>query len=283
VEWVETTGRTVEEAKEAALDKLGVDEADAEFDVVEDAKSGLFGRLRQEARVRARVRPARPRPKVERKERKKRGGSSEEGRSRTDEPSAPARTDEPPSRSSDRGRSNRKVAAPRSSAGTPAAEPTITASEREERLRSFLDGLVDAFGLDGRTEVEHVDEVTVEARVVGDGLGPLIGPRGQTLAAVQELARSAVLRGGGRGIRLRVDVGGFQERRREALQRFTREVADQVLSTATAVSLEPMAPPDRKVVHDTVNTIDGVSTRSEGEEPHRRVLILPEESTSSPS
>jgi spoIIIJ-associated protein len=274
VEWVETTGRTVEEAKEAALDKLGVDEADAEFDVVEDAKSGLFGRLRQEARVRARVRPARPRPKVERKERKKRGGSSEEGRSRTDDP---------PSRSSDRGRSNRKVAAPRSSAGTPAAEPTITASEREERLRSFLDGLVDAFGLDGRTEVEHVDEVTVEARVVGDGLGPLIGPRGQTLAAVQELARSAVLRGGGRGIRLRVDVGGFQERRREALQRFTREVADQVLSTATAVSLEPMAPPDRKVVHDTVNTIDGVSTRSEGEEPHRRVLILPEESTSSPS
>jgi spoIIIJ-associated protein len=282
VEWVETTGRTVEEAKEAALDKLGVDEPDAEFDVVEEAKSGLFGRLRQEARVRARVRPARPRPKIERKERKKRSGSREEGRSRTDEPS-PSRSDEPSSPPSDQGRSDRKVTAPRSSAGTAAAEPTISASEREERLRSFLDGLVDAFGLDGRTEVEHVDEVTVEGRVVGDGLGPLIGPRGQTLAAVQELARSAVLRGGGRGIRLRVDVGGFQQRRREALQRFTREVADQVLSTATAVSLEPMAPPDRKVVHDTVNTIDGVSTRSEGEEPNRRVLILPEESTSSPS
>ncbi|MDP9020010.1 MAG: single-stranded DNA-binding protein, partial [Actinomycetota bacterium] len=163
------------------------------------------------------------------------------------------------------------------------ADPVVAPAEREERLRAFLAGLVDAFGLEGRTEVDHVDEETLEGRVVGDGLGLLIGPRGQTLAAVQDLARSAVLRGGGRGIRLRVDVGGYQERRREALQRFTREVADQVLSTGTAVSLEPMPPPDRKVVHDTVNTIDGVTTRSEGEEPERRVLIVPDGAASEPS
>jgi spoIIIJ-associated protein len=270
VEWVETTGRTVEEAKEAALDKLGVDEDDAEFDVVEEAKSGLFGRLRQEARVRARVRPARPRPKIERRERKRRGGSREEGRTRgSDERFPTASTPDQP---------DREAAA---AADSSAAGPTMTASEREEGLRTFLEGLVEAFGLDGRTEVDHIDDVTLEGRVVGDGLGLLIGPRGQTLAAVQELARSAVLRGGGRGIRLRVDVGGYQQRRREALQRFTREVAGQVLSTATAVSMEPMPPPDRKVVHDTVNAIDGVSTRSEGEEPHRRVLIIPDEAAGS--
>lgn len=272
MEWVETTGRTVEEAKEAALDKLGVDEGDAEFDVVEEAKSGLFGRLRQEARVRARVEPARPRPKADRKDRKRRSGGGEDERA--------GGTKERSSDTPDRQQSERKVSAPAAATAAPQRapeEPVMAPAEREERLQHFLGGLVDAFGLKGRAEVGHVDEETLEGRVVGDGLGLLIGPRGQTLAAVQELARSAVLRGGGRGIRLRVDVGGYQERRREALQRFTREVADQVLSTGAAVSLEPMPPADRKVVHDTANTIDGVTTRSEGEEPARRVLIVPED------
>ena len=76
MQWVEVTGRTVEEAKEAALDQLGVDEQDAEFEVLEEPKSGLFGRLRAEARVRARVIPTSPRPKVERRERRRPSSSS---------------------------------------------------------------------------------------------------------------------------------------------------------------------------------------------------------------
>ena len=72
MEWVETTGRTVEEAKDAALDQLGVDEHDAEFELIEEPKFGLFGRLRAEARVRARVRPTTPRPKDDRRDRRKR-------------------------------------------------------------------------------------------------------------------------------------------------------------------------------------------------------------------
>src|SRR3954470_7799112 len=72
MEWVETTGRTVEEAKEAALDQLGVAEDDAEFEIVEEPRVGLFGRLRNEARVRARVRPAIPRPKEDRRDRRRR-------------------------------------------------------------------------------------------------------------------------------------------------------------------------------------------------------------------
>src|SRR5918912_1598326 len=71
MEWVEVTGRTVEEAKDAALDQLGVDEAEAEFEILEEPKAGLFGRLRSEARVRARVMPTAPRPKVERRERRR--------------------------------------------------------------------------------------------------------------------------------------------------------------------------------------------------------------------
>ena len=76
MEWIETTGRTIEEALEAALDQLGIDERDAEVEVVEEAKTGLFGRLRSEARIRARVRPTRPRPKAERPERSRRRAST---------------------------------------------------------------------------------------------------------------------------------------------------------------------------------------------------------------
>ena len=78
MEWVETTGRTIEDAKEAALDELGVDESDAEFEVLEEARAGLFGRLRSEARVRARVRPTAPRAKEDRRDRRRRNRASGE-------------------------------------------------------------------------------------------------------------------------------------------------------------------------------------------------------------
>src|SRR5579862_9312268 len=94
MEWVETTGRSVEEAKEAALDQLGVDEQDAEFEIVEEPRFGLFGRLRAEARVRARVRPTKPRPKEERRERRGRlragGDASPSGDDRNGEVLPPA-------------------------------------------------------------------------------------------------------------------------------------------------------------------------------------------------
>ena len=75
--------------------------------------------------------------------------------------------------------------------------------------------------------------------------------------------------------RFRIDVGGYRERRREALARFAVSVADEVRSTGVQKALEPMNAADRKVVHDTINELDGVATTSEGEEPHRRVVILP--------
>jgi len=261
VEWVETTGRTVEEAKDAALDQLGVDEHDAEFEVLEEAKSGLFGRLRQEARVRARVRPTRPRPKLERRERRKRGERSSSGNGRPDD--APASTKAAPG-----------PAAPKTTGAKPMQELDLDA--QAALVRSFLEGLVDAFDLEGQVRIDLVDEETIEAHVDGGDLGLLIGPKGNTLQAVQELARAILQKDGPGGARLRIDVGGYRERRKEALERFTRQVADQVLASGSATSLEPMSPADRKIVHDTVNDIDGVRTTSEGEEPRRRVVILPE-------
>jgi spoIIIJ-associated protein len=155
-------------------------------------------------------------------------------------------------------------------------EPSLT--EQRETVKEFLEGLVDAFGATATTEVEEVDDETLEARVIGDDLGLLIGPKGATLQAVQEITRTVVQRAAepGRGARLRVDIGGYREHRREALSRFTQTICEQVLSNGEAVALEAMSAPDRKVVHDTVNEIDGVASSSEGEDPNRRVVIRAE-------
>ena len=155
-----------------------------------------------------------------------------------------------------------------------AQEPEGEAGEVGEE---FLRGLVAAFGMKGSVARNLLDDGdTIELAVEGQDVGLLIGPRGQTLSAIQELTRTVVQRRAAEGQpRIVVDVAGYRKDRREALERFTREVAAQVVATGVVRVLEPMPPADRKVVHDTVNTIDGVSTTSEGEEPRRRVVIQP--------
>ena len=149
--------------------------------------------------------------------------------------------------------------------------------EQGEVAAEFLRGLVDRFGLSATVAVRAVDEDTAEIAVTGDDLGLLIGPKGATLTALQDLARTVVQRRtSARNGRLWVDVSGYRERRREALARFATSAAEQVLASGSKAVLEPMSAADRKVVHDTINDIEGVVTTSEGEEPRRRVVILPE-------
>jgi spoIIIJ-associated protein len=292
VEWVEITGRTVEEAKEAALDQLGVDTEDAEFEVLEEPKAGLFGRVRGHARVRARIRPTRPRPKVERRDRRKRGsangGSSSGARStKADEnvtsDDTPVEQTEPEGQPSSTGkrpprrRGGEDRARPTEQGDVPVSDTDVDLDAHTAIVTEFLTGLVDAFGVDATVESSNIDEDTNEVRVEGGDLGLLVGPKGNTLSAIQELSRTVVHRRvpGTAAGRVRLDVAGYRQRRREALERFTQQVADQVRESGVQKALEPMNPADRKVVHDTVNEIDGVSTISEGEEPRRRVVIIP--------
>lgn len=157
------------------------------------------------------------------------------------------------------------------------AKGDVSLTDQAEAAATFLAGLVDAVGAGSRpVEVREIDDNTVEVAVLGDNLGLLIGPNGATLAAVQDLTRTAVQRSTGRrNGRIMVDVGGYREKRRSALERFTRQIAAQVIETRQRKILEPMQAADRKVVHDTINSIEGVATASEGEEPHRRVVIDP--------
>lgn len=268
MEWVEVTGRTVDEAKDAALDQLGVDESDAEFEVLEEPKAGLFGRLRSEARVRARVVPTTPRPKADRRERRRpsRGRVDKGERATNDDLAAPAATrGQPPAK------------APTERREDPMGEDQPTLADEGRAATAFLQGLMTAFGRSAAVQANELDEDTVEVSVDGDDLGVLIGPKGQTLAAIQELTRTAVQhRLGGRAGRLLIDISGYRAKRKAALEKYTHQVAQEVVASGTPRALEPMPPADRKVVHDTVNTIPGVSTSSEGEEPRRRVVISPD-------
>jgi spoIIIJ-associated protein len=277
MEWVEFTARTLEEAKDLALDRLGVAADDAEFEILAEPKPGLFGRLRGEARVRARVRPAQARQKVERRDRRPRkseGGDAAPKTSKPRQPAAPKPTAKPAAKSV------QPVA--KTNGDTAEAIPQLTKEQQDvnakqvgDEARKFIDELVTAFAFTGTTElIEDGDDL--EIRVHGDNLGLLVGPRGTTLQAVQDLARVASQRRlGDHDTRLRVDIGGYRQRRKEALDRFAAQMADEVKQSGVARVLEPMSSADRKIVHDALSEVDGISTRSEGDDPYRRVVITP--------
>lgn len=284
MEWVETTGRTLEDAKEAALDQLGVDERDAEFEILAEPRRGLFGIGGSDARVRARVRPARPRAKDDRRRRRERGRGGRERNGDRGGDRGGARggaSRKPPAEPAAR----RTTPEPAASAvetiehdddGGNEVEADLSVPEQAEVAKTFVAGLVEAFGLQASVTVTDDGDDTIDVSVTGDDLGVLIGPKGATLQAIQELAKTAVQRRTpGRTARLHVDVAGYRAKRREALERFTHQVAEQVKSSGARRALEPMNAADRKIVHDTANEIDGVTTTSEGEEPRRRVVILP--------
>lgn len=354
MEWVETTGRTLEEAREAALDQLGVDDTDAEFEVLEQPRPGLFGRMRGEARVRARVKPTAPRAKEDRRDRRRRSKAGTEGKqgAPSDPPSAetPAPAARDTRRAAEGGNGRRTsstasggepgevegaVVAPGTGAGPGdpesrrrrrrrsggggssnagssnagggttelvgaaqrrPAERSSTRSEHEDSHRrdgaevevplqeqgriaeDFLSGLITEFGLSARVTLNEREEENLDLALAGNDLGLLIGQKGTTLLAIQDLTRTVVQhKTGATNGRIHVDIGGYRQKRSEALAKFALEIAAQVKQSGQRAALEPMSAADRKVVHDALTDVDGVATVSEGEDPRRRVVVVPSE------
>ena len=327
-------GKSVEEATERALDQLGVAVGDAEVIVLSEPKTGLFGRMRVEARVKVRVRPVGARP---RRERPRRGGKSAQGGRQggqrqgsgggsgsrekatgsresaagadgegVEASSGPktsttgtgtgtsrsARRRRNRSRSTTAGGAGVQEGSKNGSSAGPTTERApqrstepketedmaegMTLEEQGEIGRAFLAGLLIEFGMEGDVETRLLDEDTVEIAATGEDLGILVGPRGSTLSALQDLTRAVVQRQcPSRTDRILVDVAGYRERRSAALKRFSTQIAEEVLASGQEKALEAMSPADRKAVHDAVNELDGVVTRSEGEDPNRHIVIAP--------
>jgi spoIIIJ-associated protein len=144
--------------------------------------------------------------------------------------------------------------------------------EEADAAADFLEGLLDALDLPGDIRI-RTSEDHAEVEVVEIGSGALIGRRGQTLEAIQELVRCALQREFQRRSRVKVDAEGYRSRRLEKLLEKTEDAIDEVLDTGEAVRLEPMDVFERKSVHQVVVGVDGVASRSQGREPARRVII----------
>ncbi len=302
MEWIEITAKTVDEAKERALDELGIDHDEAEFVVLEEPRRGLFRQVRGSARVRARVKPRTPRAKTERRQRRgRKPKNGQDAADRSDQRETAGKKTTKPAGKSSAGRTDRKGrgadhekqrrttgndgksgAAPardKSDKKERGTEMTMTLDEQVAATESFLAGLLDAMGIDGRITTERADDANAHVNIEGEDLGMLIGPRGNTMNAIQDLTRVTLQKqaaGSWEG-HVHVDVNGYRAKRREALVAFVEKVAGDVVESGKAKALEPMSSADRKVVHDTVNAIDGVTTSSEGRDPRRWVQISPDD------
>jgi len=148
--------------------------------------------------------------------------------------------------------------------------------DQAEGVTVFLEGLLDAMGLDADVEINALEGTTyVDVWGVQDDqdMGLLIGKHGHTLEALQELVRGHVQRAGAGPCRVLVDVEDYRKRRNKQIEARAQDAGRQVKRSGKPISLEPMNAYERKIVHDAVPQLDGLETASEGEQPNRRVVI----------
>jgi spoIIIJ-associated protein len=286
MEWVEVTGSTVEIAVEAALEELGIDSVEnAEVEVLQEATGGFLGMGSRPAIVKVVKAPSRS------KRRRRRGGSSgqpqqhtqnqqkkrqqkqdQQKETKTQAAKSGQRSRRRPAQQDGKGR-----AMENGEAGKKTERPEPAPIEEQAKVATaFLDGLLDAFGLEGETTSRIEDDV-LYLDVVGDQTEALVGAKGAAMYSVLELTRTTVQRKTFGAPRMRIDIAGYGARRREALTIYTHRLAEQVVAERGEVMLEPMNAADRKVVHDAAGEIEGVRTHSEGEDPRRAVVISPVE------
>jgi spoIIIJ-associated protein len=155
------------------------------------------------------------------------------------------------------------------------AEMEAMPEQPADRVRVVLDRVLAELELEGEVRISEGEE-EINAEITGDGdFGLLIGRRGQTIDALQLLCYQAAYRGIRERKRVRLDVGGYRERRREAIERRADRAADQALKLSRPVELEPMSAQERRLVHERLKERAGIETYSEGDDPHRCVVVAP--------
>lgn len=267
MEWVEVSGSTVDVAVQAALEELGLNSVEeARVEVLQDATAGFLGVGSKPAIVKV---VKTPREKARRGRRS--GGGSRKGQA-PQKQAARSKQKKPKSRPKKQDGERRNMEAPTNNKRERPEPAPI--EEQAEVATAFLDGLLGAFGLEGKTE-SRIEEEVLYLDIVGDQTEALVGPKGATMYSVLELTRTTVQRKTYGAPRMRLDIAGYGARRREALTIYTTKLAEQVIADGGEVMLEPMNAADRKVVHDSAAEIDGVRTHSEGDDPRRAVVISP--------
>ncbi len=261
--YIDVTGKTEDEAIRKALAQLGMDRDDVSVEILERAKSGFLGLGGNPARVRVtygmeeektvvlsvKEEPAKkPAPQAEKKPQEKKSEKKPEKKS---EPKA-----EP-------------VKAP----VVDAKEEPVCQDDNAKRICTFLEGLLEHLDSHAQVKVYESEKGRYKVILEGQKLGALIGRRGETLDAIQQLTNYAVNSGTEKRIRVHVDAENYRAKREQSLVSLANKVAVKVTKYRRSVTLEPMNAYERHVIHSTLQEVPGVSTFSVGTEPNRRVVV----------
>lgn len=277
MEYVEVRAKSVDLAVEAAMQELEVtDREEVEVQVITEPVKGFLGMGGQDAVVRVKRQPAnkkggRERGKNDRSQKSK--GKNDKNR-RHDGPkdgkNGGKRPEQKPAKAKSRGKSGGSKA--RTESKVSDDRPSLSLEEQADVAREFLEGLVEAYGLEGSVSTSIEDDVII-ADVEGDQTEAMVGVRGSVRSAIHELTRTVVQRYSQDTARIRLDIAGYAERRRKALAIYAEQLIDQLMEEGGEIMLEPMSPADRKVIHDAAAEHGGVTSYSEGEPPKRYVVL----------
>lgn len=269
--WIETTGRTEEDAISAALFQLGLDRDDVSVEVIERAKSGFLGFGSSPAKVRVSYEvpdeqgTATPAPAAEGK-----AAPVVEEKIILAAPKAqPKKIVEKKAETRLKPGDEVIIAKEKVVETAPAAEDDAKAA----RIREFLDGLMEHMGVQATPSIQVTEEGSYKVVLQGEGLGAIIGRRGETLDAIQQLTNYAVNHSQSKRVRIHIDAENYRAKREESLQRLAVKVAGKVVKYRKNVTLEAMNAYERHVIHTALQDYVGVTTYSTGTEPNRRTVV----------
>ena len=279
--YIDVTGKTEDEAIRRGLEQLGMDRDDVSVEILERAKSGFLGIGSNPARVRLTYGPeeapvAEPAPVVKPVVQK----PAEE--KKVEKPSAPKAADKPQrSENAQRGdraprpqRTDKPQRAPRpEKKDIPAIDLPLCEDENAQRIVAFVSGLLEHMDSAAQVKVYEVEKGRYKVILEGEKLGQLIGRRGETLDAIQQLTNYAVNTGSDKRIRIQMDAENYRAKREQSLESLANKVAAKVAKYRRSVTLEPMNAYERHVIHAALQDVKGVTTYSIGTEPNRRVVV----------
>lgn len=262
---VEISGKSIEEATALAAEKLGVSASDIKVDVLDQSK-GLFGKTTVKIRATAAtaaVAVAEPEPKPV------------EAAAAPVEEAVAAPAKEKPAAKGKKPAKKAEAAESTGDEGAP-AEDTYQATEAEANdVKAVLDRIVAAGGLEVTTKVSSINGKYINLELDGKDAAHLIGKQGEVLNTLQYLVNIIVARKVNNNVRASIDGNNYRTRREESLTKLATNIANAVIERGQEAVLDALPAFERRIVHKALSVIPGVVTYSEGEEPHRRVVIAP--------
>ena len=275
IKTLETTGRTEEAAVQSALEQLGLDRDSVSVEILDRAKKGFLGLGSTPAKVRVTYevpdpveppKPAAPEKKPEPKPEKK--------PEPVKAPEKPVEKEPAPVKAAPAAPIPEETpAAPVEAPAAPAEEAPVEPAVLEERIRAFLTGLLEHMGVEATVNVGEKTENGILVTLEGPKLGALIGHRGETLDAIQQLTNYSVNRGRTNRTRIHIDAENYRAKREESLRRLANKVAGKVVKYRRNITLEPMNAYERHVIHEALQDYPDVITYSTGTEPNRRTVV----------